>query len=97
MPTYEYHPLENCDKCGDVLEVFGSIAQMSELTHCPICAKPVERLLSASSFAIGSAHVHQEAHFSKKGFTQYRKVEKGVYEKTAGTGPSMIKDDGKPL
>ena len=97
MPTYEYRPLEPCDLCGDVLEVFGSIASCSDLERCPTCNKPIERLLSASSFAMGSAHIHKEAHFSEKGFTQYRKLEKGVYEKTAGKGPAIIKDDGKPL
>lgn len=96
MPTYEYRPLEPCTRCGDVLEVFGPVS-LSDLKQCPECLRPVERLLSASSVAIGSAHLQQEAHFSKKGFTQYRKVEKGIYEKTAGSGPAVIKDDGKPL
>ena len=96
MPTYEYRPLEPCARCGEVLEVFGPVS-LSDLKQCPECLRPVERLLSASSVAIGSAPLQQETQFSKKGFTQYRKVEKGLYEKTAGSGPAMIKDDGKPL
>jgi hypothetical protein len=37
--------------------------------------------------------VLREGHLAKHGFTQYRKVGKGKYEKTAGKGPSTISDD----
>ena len=43
----------------------------------------------------GQAHVLKESHFAERGFTQYRKVGGGVYEKTAGKGPRYISDDGK--
>jgi hypothetical protein len=33
-----------------------------------------------------------ENNIEKHGFTQFRKVEKGVYEKTAGKGPDFITD-----
>jgi hypothetical protein len=37
--------------------------------------------------------VLKESHFSERGFTQYRRVDKGKYEKTAGPGPDKISSD----
>jgi hypothetical protein len=34
----------------------------------------------------------KEDNLGKHGFTQYRKIEKGVYEKTIGQGPDIISD-----
>lgn len=96
MPTYEYRHLHAATDCPEHFEIYGSVA-MSDLRTCPHCGAPVERQMSAAGVISGKAHLQKEAHFSKRGFTQYRKLEKGVYEKTAGQGPSIIKDDGKPL
>jgi putative FmdB family regulatory protein len=96
MPTYEYRHLQPGSSCPERFEVYGSVA-MSDLHSCPDCGKPIERELSAAGVISGKAHLQKEAHFSQRGFTQYRKLEKGVYEKTAGQGPAIIKDDGKPL
>ena len=41
----------------------------------------------------GQAHLQKESHFSKRGFTQYKKAGGGVYEKTAGDGPQFISGD----
>ncbi len=41
------------------------------------------------SVATGGAHVLKEDHFSKRGFTQYKRAGNGVYEKTAGKGPQV--------
>jgi hypothetical protein len=35
----------------------------------------------------------KEGNLEKKGFTQYKKIGKGAYEKTAGKGPSHIIDE----
>ncbi|HRG16119.1 MAG TPA: hypothetical protein PLB00_08985 [Pseudomonadota bacterium] len=47
-------------------------------------------MISASPVIVGGWHHLREGHFSKHGFTQHRKVEKGKYEKTAGPGPDTI-------
>ena len=66
--------------------------QDPDLETCPECGAPVERKISAPN--LGSAGPSlDESNIEKHGFTQYRKVEKGVYEKTAGKGPDVIKDD----
>jgi putative FmdB family regulatory protein len=96
MPTYEYRHCQASPTCPEHIEVFGSLA-LADLKVCPHCGGAVERQMSAAGVISGRAHMMKEAHFSERGFTQYRKLEKGVYEKTAGTGPAVIKDDGKPL
>lgn len=96
MPTYEYRHLQPGSACPERIEIFGSVA-LSDLSICPDCGGAIEREMSAAGVISGKAHLQKEAHFSKRGFTQYRKLEKGVYEKTAGKGPPMIKDDGKPI
>ena len=61
-----------------------------ELTQCPECGNPCRRVISAPNVAVGGSHHLKESHFSERGFTQYRRVEKGKYEKTAGNGPETI-------
>jgi putative FmdB family regulatory protein len=46
MPIYEY----NCEKCG-VVEVLQRITE-APLKRCPKCKRPVERLVSRSSFIL---------------------------------------------
>ena len=50
-------------------------------------------MISAPSLAIGGAHLLKEKKIGDAGFTQYKKIGKGVYEKTAGKGPDIIKGD----
>ena len=93
MPIYEYRPLaESCDHCRDRFESWQKMAD-APLTQCPECGRPCERVISAPSIASGSGHVLKDSHFSERGFTQYRKVDKGKYEKTAGPGPDKISSD----
>lgn len=96
MPTYEFRHLRPDAHCADPFELFGPVS-LADLAQCPHCGAAIERVLSAAGVVTGKAHLMKEAHFSQRGFTQYRKLEKGVYEKTAGQGPAIIKDDGKPL
>ena len=93
MPIYEYAAsAEGCDYCEAHFDVRQKLAD-AELTQCPRCGAAVKRLISAPSFAIGSAHTLKEKHASKHGFTQYRRAGNGVYEKTAGKGPKFISGD----
>lgn len=93
MPIYVYVPTTpGCKACREGVE---RLQKMSDppLGACPECHAPLERVIGAPSVVAGQAHVLRESHVSKHGFTQYRKVGKGKYEKTAGKGPPTIGDD----
>lgn len=95
MPIYEYTAADqghNCPHCASRFEIFARISD-PELTYCPQCGAPVKRLISVASVIGGQAHLLKESHFSKRGFTQYKKAGGGVYEKTAGDGPQYISGD----
>jgi putative FmdB family regulatory protein len=92
MPIYEYaapEPDKACPHCAGGFEVMARLSD-PELTQCPECGGPVRRVISAPSVATGGSHLLKESHFSKHGFTQYKKAGGGVYEKTAGDGPRYI-------
>ena len=90
MPIYEYAPTGNgCPHCEAHFDVLQRLADAA-LTQCPQCGAPVVRVIGVASVAVGSAHVLKEDNFTKKGFAQYRRAGKGVYEKTAGKGPKFI-------
>ncbi|MEX0915850.1 MAG: hypothetical protein WDZ60_08150, partial [Wenzhouxiangellaceae bacterium] len=63
------------------------------LADCPECDSAVRRLISPPNVVSGKAHQLRESNIEKAGFTQYKKIGKGVYEKTAGKGPGIIKND----
>jgi putative FmdB family regulatory protein len=93
MPIYEYAAVDqSCAYCAAHFDVRQKLSD-AELTVCPQCGATVKRVLSAPNVAIGSAHVLKESNVAKKGFTQYRRAGKGVYEKTAGDGPKFISGD----
>lgn len=93
MPIYEYRAsAAGCAHCAQGFDAFQSLSD-AELTECPECGQACTRIISAPNLAIGGAHLLKEKNFAEKGFTQYRKVEKGLYEKTAGKGPDMIGSD----
>jgi len=93
MPIYEYKPAgdEKCPHCHDG---FDQLQKLSEdhLTKCPVCGSACNRIISAPNVQSGQSHRLKEDNLEKKGFTQYKKVGKGAYEKTAGKGPSHIID-----
>ncbi len=93
MPIYEYvAKIEGCAICREGIEVLQRLSD-PPLAACPECGATLERVLSAPQIVAGQAHVLRESHVAKHGFTQYRKVGKGKYEKTAGKGPPTISDD----
>ena len=93
MPIYEYQAAgsEHCDYCRDGFECLQKLND-PRLETCPECNAPVERKISAPNLGSGGPAL-TESNIEKHGFTQYRKLEKGVYEKTAGKGPDLISDD----
>lgn len=92
MPFYEYRSTDGatCDFCGGGFTVLQKIHD-DPLTACPRCRQPVKRVISVPNVVAGQAHKLKSSNIEKAGFTQYRKLGKGVYEKTAGKGPEIIK------
>jgi putative FmdB family regulatory protein len=92
MPTYTYEPsTDQC--CRYCLGGFDRRQKVSDdrLTTCPECGEPVKRVISAPALARPTPNI-DEKNIGDKGFTQYRKLEKGVYEKTVGKGPDILMD-----
>ncbi len=78
MPIYEY---KHTDKRGETCEeAFETFQRMSEdaLTKCPVCSKPVQRLISRFS---GNIDKMGNARLKELGFQKLVKRDKGVYEK----------------
>jgi putative FmdB family regulatory protein len=94
MPIYEYAPLEppGCALCCYGFERLQPLSEPA-LTHCPACGGAIRRVLGAPHVQSGQSHVLREDHIAKHGFTQYRRIGKGLYEKTAGKGPDTISGD----
>jgi len=93
MPIYEYRPVSDasCEHCANGFEAMQKLSEAA-LSHCPQCGAAVQRQLSAPR--IGKAGPSLEpSNLEKHGFTQYKRVGQGVYEKTAGKGPDVITDD----
>ncbi len=92
MPIYEYqHSTDRyCEHCARAFEVLQKATQ-PPLQLCPRCHNPVRRKVSAVNLASPAPSL-DDANLDKHGFTKFRKVEKGVYEKTAGPGPKIISD-----
>ena len=92
MPIYEYISAseKKCAHCESVFEVMQKLTD-DALKFCPNCHNPVQRKISRPNLASQSPSLKQD-NLEKHGFTQFRKVEKGVYEKTAGKGPDFITD-----
>ncbi len=93
MPIYEYQAAGQtcCDYCVNAFDVMQKLSA-EPLKFCPECHNPVRRKISRPNLASPAPSLSQE-NIEKHGFTQFKKVEKGVYEKTAGKGPDYITDD----
>jgi len=92
MPIYEYAAVaKGCAYCEAHFDLLQKLRD-DPLTQCPQCGAAVMRVISAPSVAVGGAHLLKESHAEKRGFTQYRRSSKGVYEKAFGKGPRFISD-----
>jgi len=93
MPIYEYQASDqkHCDHCENTFDVMQKISD-EPLKFCPLCYSPVRKRVSRPNLA-RSVPSLSEKNIAKHGMTQFKKVEKGVYEKTAGKGPDYIMDD----
>ena len=92
MPIYEYQASSqtHCEHCANAFDVMQKMSD-EPLKYCPECLNPVRRKISRPNLASPAPSLSQE-NIEKHGLTQFKKVEKGVYEKTAGKGPKYITD-----
>lgn len=93
MPLYEYQCTDQsgCSKCLSGLTRLEKIKDMP-ITQCPHCNASVRRVISVPHVQRGQAHLLSPKTVQQAGMTQYKKIGKGVYEKTAGRGPRIISD-----
>ncbi len=88
MPIYEYEPTEHdCLMCPNRVAAIQGIED-EPLQYCPDCGLPVKRVISKVSFQMGRESNPDRA--AAKGFTTFKKVEKGKWEKVGGEGPDYI-------
>lgn len=89
MPIYEYAPEgHECLICDGRVEVMQGIKD-EPLKFCPTCGLDVKRLISRPAFKIDSGVSADKA--AEKGFSTFRRVGHGQYEKIAGEGgPSQF-------
>jgi putative FmdB family regulatory protein len=80
MPIYEYEVEGGeCHLCGGCFELRRP-ADREPLTDCPVCRKPVHKLISrANSLKSSPASMVSDA--KNAGFTVLQRRDKGVYEK----------------
>jgi putative FmdB family regulatory protein len=81
MPLREYiaaDPKNSCDHCREGFEQVEGI-EAEPLPTCPRCGGKVQRQLSAPSIGASKTGLDQRA--KNAGFTTYKKLGKGEYEK----------------
>ena len=88
MPVYEYEPVDrDCLMCDGKVAVIQGV-QESPLEYCPWCGLDVIRVISRASIKITGRDVIQAA--GNRGFTTFKRSEKGVWEKVTGEGPDYL-------
>lgn len=93
MPIYLYESIPGQPSCRYCEKPFEYLQKLDALPldECPDCGALVKRKVTAPNIA-SSAPSLDEANIGKHGFTQYKRVAKGQYEKTVGKGPKFISD-----
>ena len=80
MPIYEYEPCDGaCKICGGCFQLNRPVSR-ADLTECPLCKKPVRKLISNFSTPKVSKPL-SVSDAKSAGFTILKKVGKGEYEK----------------
>ena len=64
-------------------------ASEEPLQFCPYCGLDVRRIISAASFKL-AGELPQYDKAGRKGFTTFRRAEKGVWERIDGPGPDYM-------
>jgi len=91
MPLYVYQVVEADGTEGEVFEVMQKMSEPALTVH-PENGKPVVRLIAAPNAVtrFGAGNLSNDR-LGRLGFTKYEKAGDGHYEKTAGSGPDVIK------
>ena len=88
MPIYEYEPLDReCLMCDGKIAIMQGI-QDPACEFCPHCGMEVKRVISQVSFSLSKRDNIEKA--GKMGFTTWKKVEEGKWEKMSGEGPDYL-------
>lgn len=89
MPVYEYEPDDrDCFMCEGRVEVMQAASE-EPLRHCPYCGLDVKRVVSRATFKL-AGEAPAQGKGGQRGFTTFRRAEKGVYERVDGEGPEII-------
>ncbi len=92
MPVYEYEHREQPCGLGHIFDFSQSISD-KELTHCPHCSGPVNKIISRINISCPKTN----GELRDLGFTKLVKRDDGVYENvTARRGDSRYMVNGKP-
>lgn len=88
MPLYEYEHVD--DECLDGSVRFEWLQSVREepLAFCPTCGLPVRRVVSRPGRPVLRGNPLRKA--GEKGFTKFRRVGKGQWEKVYGPGVDAI-------
>jgi hypothetical protein len=97
MPTYVYQVINKDGSEGEVFEVEHPMSDPPLKKH-PETGQPVRRVYHPPNLGIEHTKGKTDKTLSKDnlerhGFTQYKKVGKGQYEKRAGKGPDTLSSD----
>jgi predicted nucleic acid-binding Zn ribbon protein len=94
MPIRVYqstNPARGCVYCRPGFDLLQKMAA-PDLLYCPECGVSVRRLPAAPALINSSGSMLSKNNLARHGFTQYQKVGKGEYEKSAGQqGPDTLK------
>ena len=91
MPIYEYEPVDwDCLICQGRFEVLQAASE-EHFSECPTCGMPCRRIVSKMQVKV--AKYHGAEHAGEKGFTTYKKTDKGVWERIGGEGVDAIVGD----
>ena len=96
MPTYVYQVIQE-DGRGEVFEVFQKMSD-DALTKHPETGEPVQRIPQAPNLPLNYSDAATASKLSDKnldrlGFTKYKNVGDGHFEKKAGSGPDVLAAD----
>lgn len=89
--VYQASGEQYCQHCLAGFERLEKMDAMA-ITQCPHCGAALRRCVSAPSVIHADGSMLKPANLEQHGFTQYRKVGQGEYERSAGQqGPDKLK------
>lgn len=88
MPIYEYEPIDrDCLICDNKLQLLQGINDEAK-SLCPYCGMEIKKIVSRAGFKMEKPTDADRA--AAKGFTTYKRSEKGVWEKLGGEGADYL-------